>query len=81
MNKEFLKFGDIEIEKQKFYYFQNPININNVDIVDNLISSSKIPFGQEDILKYHPQVFLEECKFEVKKKKIIRLITDDKNFF
>ena len=80
MNKEFLKFGDIEIEKPKFYYFQNPTNINNVDI-DNLISSSKIPFGQEDILKYHLQVFLEECKFEVKKKKIIRLITDDKNFF
>ena len=57
MNKEFLKFGDIEIEKQKFYYFQNPININNVDIVDNLISSSKIPFGQEDILFSPASIF------------------------
>ena len=56
MNKEFLKFGDIEIEKPKFYYFQNPTNINNVDI-DNLISSSKIPFGQGDFKISHASIF------------------------
>lgn len=45
MNKEFLKFGDIEIEKQKFYYFQNPININNVDIT-KIVISNKFSLGK-----------------------------------
>ena len=32
MNKEILKFGDIEIEKHKFHYSKYPIKTNNVDI-------------------------------------------------
>ena len=27
--------------------------------------------------KYHPQIFLDECKYEVKNKKVVSLLNDD----
>ena len=32
MNKKILAFGDINFEKDKFYYSKYPININILDI-------------------------------------------------
>ena len=32
MEKAVIKFGDIEIEKQKFHQHKRPISINDIDI-------------------------------------------------
>ena len=45
MDKEILKFGDIEVEKMKFYLHKSPDSLKDVDIekvlVSNKISSSE----------------------------------------
>ena len=43
--KTIIKFGDIEIEKQKFRQNKRPISIKNVDI--NKIVSNKVCFGNK----------------------------------
>ena len=40
MGKEFITFGDTEIEKHKFYYNKNPMLIYDVD-VNKIVASSK----------------------------------------
>ena len=40
MGKEFLTFGDIEIEKNKFYHHKNPILLKDVDTEKVLVSNS-----------------------------------------
>ena len=47
MGKEILTFGDIEIEKNKFYGDKIPIFLNNVDIEKALVSN-KISFGDKN---------------------------------
>ena len=32
--KKIIKFGDIGIENQKFYWHKRPISVNNIDIVN-----------------------------------------------
>ena len=48
MDKTIIKFGYIEIEKQKFHQHKSPISINNINInkivVSNKVSSSKKGF-------------------------------------
>ena len=48
MDKTIIKFGCIEIEKQKFHQHKSPISINNINInkivVSNEVSSSKKGF-------------------------------------
>ena len=39
------KFGDIEIEKQKFHQYKRPISIKNVDS-NNIVVSNKVCFGK-----------------------------------
>ena len=46
MDKEFIAFGNIEIEKQKFCYRENPILIYDKDI-NKIIVSSKVPFDKK----------------------------------
>ena len=46
MEKTVIKFGDIEIQKQKFHQHKGPISIKNVDI-HNIVVSNKVPFGQK----------------------------------
>ena len=41
MNKEIITFDDIEMEKQKFHYYKNPILINDADI-DKILISNKV---------------------------------------
>ena len=43
MGKEILTFGDIEIEKNKFYCHKTPTFLKDVDI-ENILVSSKISF-------------------------------------
>ena len=50
MGKEILTFGDIEIEKSKFYRSKTPIFLKDVDI-EKVLVSNKIHFG-EKIYKY-----------------------------
>ena len=44
--KTVIKFGDIEIEKQKFHQQKRPISINNIDI-NKIVVSSKVSFGKK----------------------------------
>ena len=42
--EEIIKFGDIEIEKQKFHQYKEPILIKNRDI-NKIIVSNEVSFG------------------------------------
>ena len=44
------KFGDIEIQKQKFYQYKIPISTKNIDI-NKIVVSCKVSFGRKG-LKY-----------------------------
>ena len=46
MEKTIIKFGDIEIEKQKFYQHKKPISIKDIDI-NKIIISNKVSFGKK----------------------------------
>ena len=46
MGKEILTFGDIEIEKNKFYRNKIPILLKDVDI-EKVLVCNKISFGEE----------------------------------
>ena len=48
MEKEILTFGDIEVEKNKFYHDKSSIFLKDVDI-EKLLVSSKIFSGEETI--------------------------------
>ena len=41
MEKTITKFGDIEIEKQKFHEYKKPISIKNID-VNKIVVSNKV---------------------------------------
>ena len=49
MSKEILTFGDIEIEKSKFYRHKTPIFLKDVDI-EKVLVSNKISFGELQVL-------------------------------
>ena len=46
MSKDFLKFGDIEIEKQKAHYSESSVSINYVDI-EKLLISDKFSYDKK----------------------------------
>ena len=46
MCKEILTFGNIEIEKNKFYRHKTPIFLEDVDI-EQVLESNKISFGEK----------------------------------
>ena len=46
MKKTPIKFGDIEIKKQKFYRYKRPISIKDIDI-DKIVASNKVSFGKK----------------------------------
>ena len=46
MKKTIIKFGDIEIQKQKFHQHKGLISIKNIDI-DKILVSNKVPFGKK----------------------------------
>ena len=41
-----IKFGDIEIQKQKFHQHKGPISIKNIDI-NKIVVSNKVSFGKK----------------------------------
>ena len=47
MGKEILTFGDIEIEKNKFYRHKSAIFLKDVDI-DKVLVSNKISFAEKN---------------------------------
>ena len=47
VGKEILTFGDIEIEKNKFYHSKIPIHLRDVDI-EKVLVSNKICFGEKN---------------------------------
>ena len=46
MEKTIIKFGDIEIEKQKFHQHKRSISIKNIDI-NKIVVSNKVYFGEK----------------------------------
>ena len=46
MEKIIIKFGDIEINKQKFNQHKRPISINSIDI-NKIIVPNKVSFGKK----------------------------------
>ena len=46
MEKTTIKFGDIEIKKQKFYWYERPISIKDIDI-NKIVASNKVSFGKK----------------------------------
>ena len=44
--EKIIKFGDIEIQKQKFHQYKNPISIKNIDI-NKIVVSNKVSFGKK----------------------------------
>ena len=46
MEKIIIKFGDIEINKQKFNQHKRPISINSIDINKKIVSN-KVSFGKK----------------------------------
>ena len=46
MDKIIIKFGDIEIEQQKFHKYERPISMKNVDI-NEIVVSNKASFGKK----------------------------------
>ena len=48
MNKEILKSGNIEIEKNKFYRHKTPIIFEDLDI-EKVLVSNKISFGKKKL--------------------------------
>ena len=44
MKRSIIKFGDIEIKKQKFHQHKRPISIKNIDI-NKIVVSNKASFG------------------------------------
>ena len=47
MCKEIITFGDIEIEKNKFYRYKTPILLGDVDI-EKVLVSNKTSFGEKN---------------------------------
>ena len=47
MGKVILTFGDIEIEKDKFYYYKTPIFLEDINI-NNILVSNKIFSGEKN---------------------------------
>ena len=41
-----IKFGDIEIEKQKLHQHKRPVSMKNIDITE-IVVSNKISFGEK----------------------------------
>ena len=46
MEKTTIKFGDIEIKKQKYYRYKRPISIKDIDI-NKIVASNKVSFGKK----------------------------------
>ena len=59
MGKQILMFGDIEIQKNKFYH-KTPIFLQHVDI-EKILVSNKISFGEKTI-----NTLLVPCKIMIK---------------
>ena len=47
MGKEILTFGDIEIEKSKFYRHKSRVPLRDIDI-EKVLVSNKISFGEKN---------------------------------
>ena len=47
MGKEILTFGNIKIEKNKFYRHKTPIFVGDVDI-EKVLVSNKLSFGEKN---------------------------------
>ena len=48
MGKEILMFGDIEIEKNKFYHHKSPESLRDVDI-EKVLVSNKTSFSEKKL--------------------------------
>ena len=47
MYTKFIKFDDIDIEEYRFYQYESPVLMNNIDI-NKIVASNKFPFGKKE---------------------------------
>ena len=47
MNKKIIQSDDTEIEEYKFHQNKSPISINDMDIIE-IVVSNKLPFGKQE---------------------------------
>ena len=50
--EKMIKFGDIQIQKQKFHQHKGPISIKNIDI-NKIVISNKVLFGKKGFKFFH----------------------------
>ena len=48
MGKEILTFGNIEIEKSKFYHYKSPVFLRDIDI-EKVLVCNKISFTEKKL--------------------------------
>ena len=60
MGKEILTFGNIEIEKNKFYHHKTPIFLKDVDI-DKVLVSNKISFSEKNYKYLYICILVYTC--------------------
>ena len=75
INSRKIKFGDKEINKKEFYSSKQAIPLDSVDL-DQIIVSSKWKIS-DTTYKYLCGYYLEQCKYKLRKRKIVNFIDDE----
>ena len=70
MSLKKIKFGDKEVNKKEFYSSKQAILLDSVDL-DKIVVSSKWN------LQAYLQAYLEECKYKLRKRKIVNYTDDE----
>ena len=70
MGKEVLTFGDIEIEKNKFYHYKTSVHLRDVDF-DKVLVSNKIFFSEKSY-KYYSSCLYNDHKVRPMHKMLLK---------
>ena len=62
MEKTIIKFGDVEIKKQKFHQHKTPISVKNI-ATNKLVVSNKVSFGKKIFIRYKDAKITPLCIF------------------
>ena len=77
MSSRKIKFGDKEVNKKEFYSSKQAIPLESVDL-DNCIPAIDIDLVLRiDNKRAYPQAYLEQCKYKLRKRKIVNFIDDE----
>ena len=83
IEKAIIKFGDIEVEMQKFHQHKRPISMKNIDI-SKIVVSNKASFGKKGFkyfIGYKGAKIRSLCKFLPKMSTYGKDFDETKNMF